>query len=74
VSAEEEEVEEEVEGLDPLEGVDSLEPPLSFAAVGSDLDVDSDVLDFPLPLDEAEAADRESVMYQPLPLNTIPTG
>jgi hypothetical protein len=51
-----------------------LEPPLSFAAVGSDLDVDSDVLDFPLPLDEAEAADRESVMYQPLPLNTIPTG
>jgi hypothetical protein len=74
----------EPEFLDELESFDpeSALPPESFEPASlapeslepDSLELDeSDELDAPEPLaDELEA--RESVLYQPLPLNTIPTG
>ncbi len=58
-----------VEGLDGL-GAESFEPesfePDSFEPESDDPE--------PLLLVDDELDDRESVMYQPLPLNTMPTG
>ena len=59
-----------------VEAVDvSLDEPDSFfVEVDSDeVDLVSESLDFAAPLAEADD-DRESVMYQPLPLKTMPTG
>jgi hypothetical protein len=43
------------------------------ASVLDDFD-GSDSPDAPRPFTDDEDDDRESVMYQPLPLNTMPTG
>jgi hypothetical protein len=72
------------ESLDELESFDpeSALPPESFGPASlapeslepESLELDeSDELDAPEPLADALDA-RESVLYQPLPLNTIPTG
>ena len=57
--------------------LDSLEPeslvPESFEELDSFEPFDSEAFDPPAPLAD-ELAARESVLYQPLPLNTIPTG
>jgi hypothetical protein len=60
-----------------LDALDSLLDSLEDPSVDEDdaLSADSPPLDLPLlPLADAAEADRESVMYQPLPLNTMPTG
>ena len=59
-----------VEDVSFVEDLDSVEPL-------SDVDLfeeDSDSLEELRPFTDDEDDDRESVMYQPLPLNTMPTG
>jgi len=72
-----------VEGLDGL-GAESFEPesfepdsfePESFEPESLEPDSFEPESDDPaLPLVDDDFDDRESVMYQPLPLNTMPTG
>ena len=66
-----------VDGVDDVEGVEDVEDVLPLESELVELGVDSDgfVSDFDAagPLAEAVEA-RESVMYQPLPLKTMPTG
>lgn len=56
-----------------LEALEPFEPDACFEADSLDDEVDSEVEDALGPLAE-DVEERESVMYQPLPLNTMPTG
>jgi hypothetical protein len=67
---------EELDELDEFEVLDveeSFVPLELFAAPESELEGE-ELLDEPLLEVDADEAERESVMYQPLPLNTMPTG